>query len=70
MFFSTDYIPGVDEFEYCGFTYCPLGDGIFSRNTFKEAQKMIKSLGGNAMIGTKMLSHRGTLYIYGTVVRV
>lgn len=70
MFFSTDYIPGVDEFEYCGFTYCPLAKGMFSRNAFKEGQKMMESLGGNAMIGTKMLSHGDTLYIYGTVVRV
>lgn len=70
MFFSTEYIPGVDEFEYCGFTYCPLAKGMFSRNAFKEAQKMMESLGGNAMIGTKMLSHGDTLYIYGTVVRV
>ena len=70
MFFSTDYIPGVDKFEYCGFTYCPLEKGMFGINEFKEAKKMMKSLGGNAMIGTKILSHRGTLYIYGTVVRV
>ena len=29
----------------------------------------MESLGGNAMIGTRMLSHGDTLYIYGTVVR-
>lgn len=72
MIFTTEYIPGipVDNMEYCGFCYATLSKSMFNRDAFRDIKQQVEDLGGNALIGAKMLHTPDGFVLYGTVVNV